>query len=44
LGTIDEASIQEELAPVLPEEELAGLIPRLRAGVLRVTESLERSD
>jgi len=44
LGTIDDTSIQEELAPILPEDELAGLVPRLRAGALKVIEALERSD
>ena len=40
LLAIDEERLAEELAPVLPAAELAGLLPRMRAGVRRVVEWL----
>lgn len=40
LLAVDGERLAEELAPVLPAEELAGLLPRLRAGVRRVVEWL----
>ncbi|MDZ4774039.1 MAG: nucleotidyl transferase AbiEii/AbiGii toxin family protein [Planctomycetota bacterium] len=44
LGELDQAAIRDELAPVLPKDEIEGLVPRLRAGVGRVIERLERED
>jgi hypothetical protein len=38
-----DATISEELAPLLPESELAGLRDRLRAAAVRLAEWLERS-
>lgn len=43
LDSIDDRALRDELAPVLPADELAGLLPRLRAGVTKVVESLERA-
>lgn len=40
---VDDAAIFEELAPLLPESELAGLKLRLRAATVRLAEWLERS-
>ena len=36
-----EDDVRAELAAVLPEEELVGLVPRLRAAVVRIAEILE---
>ncbi|MEQ1631065.1 MAG: nucleotidyl transferase AbiEii/AbiGii toxin family protein [Planctomycetota bacterium] len=38
VDAVEEGRIADELAPVLPADELAGLVPRLRAAVLRVVE------
>jgi len=38
---IDEDQVRQELAPVLPAEELPGLVPRIRSGVVRAIELLE---
>jgi hypothetical protein len=38
---IDERALRDELAPVLPAAELAGLSPRIRAAVVRQAERLE---
>ncbi len=40
---LDESSLRNELAPVLPATELEGLIPRLRAGVTKLVEVLGRA-
>ncbi|MCA8953619.1 MAG: hypothetical protein KDE27_29170 [Planctomycetes bacterium] len=37
----DLEALRDELAPLLPADELAGLAPRLRAGVGKVLERLE---
>ena len=39
---IDDPAISEELAPLLPESELAGLAVRLRAAVVQLAEWLDR--
>jgi hypothetical protein len=38
VDAVEEGRVADELAPVLPADELAGLVPRLRAAVLRVVE------
>lgn len=38
---VDEEAVREGLAPVLPADELPGLLPRLRSGVVRAVELLE---
>jgi hypothetical protein len=43
VATIDDAAVRNELAPVLPADELAGLVPRLRGGVTKVIEGLQRA-
>lgn len=43
LDAVDERAVRQQLAPVLPAEELAGLLPRLRAAVVRVGERLTES-
>jgi len=40
LDRLDEAAVRNELAPVLPPDEIAGLLPRLRAGVTKAIENL----
>jgi hypothetical protein len=35
--------VQQELGPILPQEELAGLLPRLRAALVRLAELLDAS-
>jgi predicted nucleotidyltransferase component of viral defense system len=40
---LDDAAVRDQLAPVLPPDEVEGLVPRIRAGVTKVTESLERT-
>jgi predicted nucleotidyltransferase component of viral defense system len=42
LDAIDEAAVRNELEPLLPADEVEGLAPRLRAGVTKVIERLER--
>lgn len=37
-----EAALRNELAPLLPADEVEGLVPRLRAGIIKVIERLER--
>lgn len=44
VGVVDEADVRDELAPLLPQDELEGLVPRLRAGVTKVLERLEQAD
>lgn len=41
LLAIDDTALAAELGPILPPQELAGLVPRLRAGVSKVVEGLE---
>ncbi|MCB9876807.1 MAG: nucleotidyl transferase AbiEii/AbiGii toxin family protein [Planctomycetes bacterium] len=41
---VDDATVRDQLAPVLPGDEVEGLVPRLRAGVIKVVEGLERLD
>ena len=41
LEGIDERALRDELAPVLPADELAGLLPRLRGAGVRLVERLE---
>lgn len=38
--SLDRASVEAELRPLLPAAELAGLVPRLRAAILGVAEQL----
>lgn len=38
---LDDDAVRNELAPVLPESELAGLVPRLRGAVTKVADGLE---
>lgn len=40
LDRLDEKAIRDELAPLLPPDEVEGLVPRLRAGVAKVLEVL----
>lgn len=40
VAALDEESLRDELAPILPADELAGLILRLRGGVVKVVEGL----
>lgn len=42
LEDLDDAAVRDELAPVLPADEVQGLVPRLRAGITKVIERLER--
>src|SRR5690606_32573003 len=39
---LDEASVRDELAPVLPVDEVEALVPRLRAAITKVIEGLSR--
>lgn len=43
LDALDDAAVRDQLAPVLPVDEVEGLLPRLRAGVTKVIEGLERA-
>lgn len=43
LRDVGDAAICDEQAPVLPAHEVEGLLPRLRAGVTKAIEVLERS-
>ena len=43
LEEIDERAVRDQLAPLLPTDEIAGLVERLRAGVTKVIERLERT-
>ena len=38
---IDERAMRQELAPLLPPDELTGLLPRLRGAVVRLAEQLD---
>lgn len=38
---LTEVALQQELAPILPPEELTGLLPRLRSAAVRIAERLE---
>lgn len=42
LDGIDDAAVRDELAPLLPPDEIEGLAPRLRAGITKVIERVER--
>jgi hypothetical protein len=42
--SMDDAALRNELAPVLPADDLTGLAPRLRSSVLRIAEMLEGVD
>lgn len=37
----DPAKVMDELSPVFPETELAGLVPRIRAASVRIAGRLE---
>lgn len=39
--SLDRATVEAELRPLLPEPELAGLVPRLRAAMIGVAEQLQ---
>ncbi len=41
---LDQGSVEGELMPLLPEEELAGLALRLRASLAKLVEQLESSE
>lgn len=41
---LDDAAVRNELLPVLPADEVEGLVPRIRAGVTKVIEGLEREE
>lgn len=41
---IPDKRVREELAPLLPPDELAGLIPRIRSAIVRIAERLETSE
>jgi predicted nucleotidyltransferase component of viral defense system len=43
VDALDDRALRGELGPVLPAEELAGLLPRIRGAVVRVAEQLEAS-
>lgn len=40
---MDESTLRAELAPLLPADELEGLVPRIRQAVVRIAELLEAS-
>lgn len=40
-AAVDDTALRNELAPVLPPDEFAGLLPRIRAAVLGLAERLE---
>lgn len=40
---LDEGALRAELAPILPGDELEGLVPRIRQAVVRIAELLEAS-
>jgi predicted nucleotidyltransferase component of viral defense system len=40
-GALSQESLYEELAGILPPEELAGLAPRIRAAITKIAEQLE---
>ncbi len=42
LDAIDETAVRNELAPLLPADEIEGLASRIRAGVTKLIEQLER--
>lgn len=42
--SLERASVEAELGPLLPEVELAGLVPRLRAALIHVVETLQRNE
>ena len=39
--SLDERAVGNELAPVLPADELVGLLPRLRAAIVGLAKRLE---
>lgn len=41
LDELTDSDLEQELAPVLPPDELVGLQPRLRAAITRLAERLE---
>ncbi len=41
VANLDERALRDELAPVLPPDELVGLVPRIRSAVIRLAERLE---
>lgn len=43
LDALDQSALRNELAPILPPDELAGLLPRIRSAVVRLLEGLEAS-
>jgi predicted nucleotidyltransferase component of viral defense system len=38
---LEDRAVRNELAPLLPADEIEGLVPRLRAGITKVVEGLE---
>lgn len=41
VADLDDRALQEELAPVLPPDELPGLAPRIRNAIIRLAERLD---
>jgi hypothetical protein len=41
LDGLGEQAVRDELAPVLPPDELAGILPRIRNAIIRLAEGLE---
>jgi predicted nucleotidyltransferase component of viral defense system len=42
IAQVDDAAVRDQLSPILPPDETEGLVARLRAGVTKVVEGLER--
>lgn len=42
-ASLTERALSEELAPILPPDELAGLVPRLHSAMVKIAEHLEGS-
>lgn len=40
-AALTDAALNAELLPILPAEELVGLVPRIRSAVVRLAELLE---
>jgi hypothetical protein len=44
IDAVDDDRLRDELAPILPADELEGLVARLRAGVVKVSDWLDPAD
>ena len=42
-GALTQERLDDELAGILPAEELAGLVPRLTAAIMKIAEQLDES-